>query len=160
MTTSANGAGIVSLMLLAAIAAPRVQSQSADQATDSTRTIQAQMGTSNLAAVLTRSCGDCHSYTTTATGWYTRVPPFSTLLARGASEGRKAVNFAEWRHYTPEQQRDLLLASCADARRGTMPARSYVRLRREAQLSPRDIETICAAAAATETKETNANHNP
>lgn len=95
MTHSANGAGIVLLMLVAAIAAPRVvRPQSAEHATDSTRTIQAQMGTSSaLAAVLMRSCGDCHSYTTTATGWYTRVPPFSTLLARGASEdGRRSTS--------------------------------------------------------------------
>jgi len=112
---------------------------------DPGHTIQAQFAANGLDSVLVRACGDCHSNTMSSTGWYTRVPPFSTVLARGASEGRKAVNFAEWSAYTPEQQRAFLASSCVDAKSGRMPVPAYLRFRADATLSPRDIETICGA---------------
>jgi hypothetical protein len=66
-------------------------------------------------------------------------------MTSAVSEGRKAVNFSDWTAYSREQRRDLLVASCEDAREGTMPG-SYARLRPETRLSARGIETICAAA--------------
>ena len=142
-----KGAGIVAAVLLAAVAAAQVvRPDDEEQPTDSSHSIQTQPGIPNaLAAVLTRSCGDCHS-NTMVSGWYTRVPPFSTLMARGAREGRKAVNFSEWTGYPPEQQRAFLLASCTDATQGKMPMKAYLRFRRDAELSAQDVETICSAA--------------
>lgn len=147
MSRTLKGAGIVLSMFVATVAAGQgVRTESVKSASDSSHSIQAQPGTSSaLAAVLNRSCGDCHS-NTMQSGWYTRVPPFSTLMARGAKEGRKAVDFSEWTGYSPERQRALLLASCKDATLGKMPMKSYVRLRAEAQLSAQDVETICSAA--------------
>jgi hypothetical protein len=68
-------------------------------------------------------------------------------MARGVSEGRKAVNFSEWSTYSPSQQRTLLAASCDDASAGRMPG-PWTLLHPETRLSPHDIETICAAAGA------------
>lgn len=140
-------AGIVVAVLVTAVGVAAVVSPSTHNLpTDSTHTIRAQAGTSSaLADVLDRACGDCHS-NTMVFRWYTRVPPLSTLLARGAREGRKAVNFAEWSGYSAEQQQALLLASCADAESGTMPMKAYLAFRRDARLSNQDIETICSAA--------------
>ena len=101
--------------------------------------------TSGLDSVLIRSCGDCHS-NTVSSHWSSRVPPVSWILARGAREGRTAVNFAEWSKYSPEQQRALLITSCADAKSGRMPIAAYLRLRPDAKVFPRDVETICGAA--------------
>ena len=75
----------------------------------------------------------------------------STLMARGASEGRQAIDFSQWSSYSPEEQRTSLRASCRDVRRGTMPMKAYLRLRRDARLSTQDIETICSAARQVET---------
>jgi hypothetical protein len=66
-------------------------------------------------------------------------------MAYGVSKGRKAVNFSEWVAYEPQLQRALLSASCQDALAGKMPG-PYTLLHPEMRLSPRDIETICAAA--------------
>lgn len=140
-------AGIVVAMFFAAVAGAQVaRPENANGVSDSSQSIQAQFGTSPaLAAVLNRSCGDCHS-NTMVSRWYTRVAPFSALMARGAREGRKAVNFSDWAGYAPERQRELLLASCTDATRGTMPMKAYLRLRSDARLSTQDVETICSAA--------------
>ena len=148
MSTRLKVAGIaVAAVLVAAIASGLVvRPDSAGLPTDPSSAIQAQPGTSaTLAAVLDRSCGDCHS-NTMAPRWYTRVPPFSALMARAANEGRRAVNFSEWTRYTPEQQQALLLASCADAKRGTMPVKVYIRFRSDARLSGDDVDAICSAA--------------
>lgn len=88
---------------------------------DASRTIQAHAGTtSELAAVLDRSCRDCHS-NNTLWPWYTQIAPLSWLIARGVAEGRKAVNFSEWGSYPPDLQRMLLSVSCQDATSGKMP---------------------------------------
>jgi hypothetical protein len=113
--------------------------------TDTGRTIQAQVGTASaLAAVLDRSCRDCHS---NATVWppVAKVAPLSWVMARAVAEGRKAVNFSEWGGYPLVAQRTLLSASCEDVSRGKMPG-PYTLVRPETKLSPQDVETICAAS--------------
>jgi hypothetical protein len=137
----------VAVVLLVAFAAAQlVRPERAIAATDPSRTIQAYVGTPNgLMAVLDRACNDCHS-NTIASAWYTKVAPVSWVMARGAREGRKAVNFSEWGAYPPERQHALLLASCADVSTGKMPMGAYIRLHPAARLSAPDIATICAAA--------------
>jgi hypothetical protein len=127
-------------------AALLVRAERANPPTDPSRTLQTQVGAaSRLAAVTDRSCGNCRSNATTWR-WYARVAPLSWIMARAVSEGRRPVNFSEWGTYSPAQQRALLVASCGDAINGTMPMRADTRLRPEAQLSPQDVETICAAS--------------
>lgn len=126
-------------------AAQLIRPQRANPATDAARTIQAHVGTtSELVAVLDRSCRDCHS-NNTVWPWYTQIAPASWLTAYGVREGRKAVNFSEWAAYPPEAQRALLSVSCQDATSGKMPG-PYTLVRPETKLSPQDIETICTAA--------------
>lgn len=147
MTTPLTHSVLLGAALVAAMAQAQgsIRPEAVSRPADST-SIQAQSGTSPaLAAVLTRACGDCHS-NSIVSRWYTRAPLFSTIMSRGASKGRKAVNFAAWTSYTPEQQAALLQASCTDAKTGKMPMSAYVRLRGEARLSAEDVETICAAA--------------
>ena len=125
-------------------AAQLVRPERANPPTDARRTIQAHAGTSGLAAVLHRSCRDCHS-NQTAWPWYTQVAPVSWLMAYGVTKGRAAVNFSEWAAYSPEQQRTLLAVSCDDVKNGKMPG-PYTLVHPETRLSAQDVETICAAA--------------
>lgn len=137
---------ILGALVTAAAATQCARPNHTTSTADPSHTIRAQLAASNgLDSVLERACGDCHS-NTMAPGWYTRVPPFSAVMARGASEGRKAVNFAEWSAYSPEQRRAFLVASCTDAKDGRMPMSAYLRLRPDAKLSPQDVETICGAS--------------
>lgn len=116
-------------------AAQLIRPERANPATDAARTIRAHAGTtSELAAVLDRSCGDCHS-NNTVWPWYSQIAPLSWLMARGVAEGRKAVNFSEWASYPPDVQRILLSVSCQDAMSGTMPG-PYTFVRPETNLAP------------------------
>lgn len=136
-------------VLVVFAAAQFIRPHRANPPTDSSRTIQAQVGPANaVVVVLDRACGDCHS-NRTAWPWYTEVAPLSWLMAYGVKEGRKAVNFSEWAAYPAEQQRLLLAASCRDATVGTMPGSAWTWLHPDARLSAQDIETICMAARQT-----------
>ena len=136
-------AAVVFVVVLAA--AQLVRPERANPPIDTSRTIQAHMGTSSgLGAIVDRSCRDCHT-NGTVWPWYAQVAPLSWLMARGVAEGRKAVNFSEWGGYLPNQQRALLAASCNDVSKGKMPG-AWTVLHPEASLSSEDIETICAAA--------------
>ena len=119
----------------------------ANPPTDPSRTLAAHLGTggSGVAAILARSCGDCHSNATTWPG-YTRVAPLSWLMAYTVKEGRKQVNFSEWASYAPDNQHSLLAASCKAASSGKMPGGAWTTLHPEARRSSQDVETICAAA--------------
>jgi Haem-binding domain len=135
-------AALVLVVMLAA--AQLVRPDRANPPTDVSRTIQAHAGTNGLAAVLDRSCRDCHS-NLTVWPWYTRVAPVSWLMAYGVTKGRAAVNFSEWTAYSPDQQRTLLAVSCDDVTSGRMPG-AYTLLHPETRLSAHDVEMICAAA--------------
>jgi hypothetical protein len=144
-TTIKVVAGLGVVIAIAVVPGLMIRRDASAGPTDARLSIQAQPGTPTaLAEILVRSCGDCHS-NAIAPRWYTKVPPFSAIMARAASEGRKAVDFSRWASYPTEQQRANLLASCDDVKRGTMPVSAYVRFRPDARLSGRDIETICSA---------------
>lgn len=114
--------------------------------TDPSHTIQATLDASSpLGPILDRACGECHTNAMTSR-WYTQVAPFSYVMALAAKDGRKAINFAEWTSYAPEQRRAFLAASCADATKGTMPVPAYLRFRPDARLSADDITIICTAS--------------
>lgn len=154
------GLAVVVVLVVAVVAALLVHPARTNPAIDATRTLQAQVGaTSALVVVVDRSCGDCHS---NGTVW-SRYPdggPISWVVARGVTEGRRALNFSEWAAYSPDARRALLAASCRDATAGTMPMSAYLRLRPEARLSPQDIETICTASREGERHAASILHTP
>ena len=143
MSKRVKQAAIIIIVVFAA--AQLVRPERVNPPTDASRTFQTHVGTANgLAAILDRSCRDCHS-NGTVWPWYSQVAPLSWLMARGVAEGRKAVNFSEWGAYSPNQQRTLLASSCDAASTGRMPG-AWTLLHPETRLSPQDIATICAAA--------------
>ena len=114
--------------------------------TDQSRTLAAHVGApAGLAAVVNRSCGDCHSNATTWP-WYAKIAPLSWAMSYGVNAGRKAVNFSEWAGYSAEQQRALLAKSCSAASHGTMPDGVWTTLHPDARLSTQDVATICEAS--------------
>lgn len=133
------------VFLVAFAAAQLIRPDRTNPPIDVTRTIHAHAGRANdVAAIVDRSCGDCHSNATTWP-WYTTVAPVSWLMSYGVTKGRRAINFSEWSAYPPDVQKLLLAASCDDVTAGRMPG-PYTLLHPEMRLSATDIETICAAS--------------
>ena len=111
--------------------------------TDPSRTLFARMPVpSEAAAVLDRSCRDCHS-NETRWPWYSAVAPASWLVVDHVDHGRSHFNYSDWAQYDRDDARRLLKNICTLSRRETMPMPSYLRLHRDAALSDFDLAALC-----------------
>lgn len=99
--------------------------------------------TPQVAAILDRSCRDCHS-NDTRWPWYTNVSPTSWLVADHVDHGREHFNYSQWTSIDEDEQDKLLGGMCSLAERGRMPLPSYLLVHRDAKLSPADVKTLCA----------------
>jgi Haem-binding domain len=99
--------------------------------------------TPQVAAILKRSCYDCHS-NTTVWPWYNKVAPVSWLLSSDVSEARGNVNFSEWGRYDAKRAAAKLQNICEQVDRGEMPLWYYTPLHPKTKLSAADKTAICA----------------
>ncbi|RXF69542.1 cytochrome C [Arcticibacter tournemirensis] len=85
-------------------------------------------------AVLKISCYDCHS-NTTVYPWYTNVQPVGWWLANHVSEGKRELNFDEFKTY-PSKKAIHKLEETADViKENEMPLNSYLLIHRTAKLT-------------------------
>ena len=98
---------------------------------------------SDVAAILDRSCRDCHS-NQTRWPWYSHVAPMSWLLASDVHQGRDHFNYSEWTSYSSDDQDKLLNGVCSLTKRQRMPLPIYLVLHRAARLSDADVKRLCA----------------
>jgi mono/diheme cytochrome c family protein len=95
------------------------------------------------AAVLERSCYDCHS-NRTRWPWYAWVAPASWLVARDVTQAREHMNFSTWNRYDAKQRADHLEAIAEMVEEGEMPPWFYLPLHPDARLSDADRAGIFA----------------
>ncbi len=78
-----------------------------------------------VAAILRRSCFDCHS---NETRWplYSRIAPGSWLMARDVHRGRNHLNFSEWGDADEEERQDDLESCWDEVAAGEMPPVQYL----------------------------------
>jgi hypothetical protein len=100
-----------------------------------------------VAAIIDRSCSDCHS-NATRWPWYSQVAPVSWFVIDHVNHGRSHLNFSEWGKYNRHDSRELLEGICKEVRTGAMPLSSYTRIHRDAVLNEADRETLCEWARA------------
>ncbi len=98
--------------------------------------------TPQVAAILDRSCTDCHS-NRTRWPWYSNVAPVSWFVIDHVNHGRSHLNFSEWSRYQKREAEELLEQMCREAEAGFMPMTSYTRIHRKALLSADDIKVLC-----------------
>jgi hypothetical protein len=99
--------------------------------------------TPEVAAILDRSCRDCHS-NETRWPWYTSVSPTSWLVADHVHHGREHFNYSEWTSIDEDEQDKLLGGMCTLVERGRMPLPQYLIIHRDAKLSAAEVRTLCA----------------
>jgi hypothetical protein len=91
--------------------------------------------------VLRTSCYDCHS-NETVWPWYSRVIPTKWLVRGHVVEGRGKLNFSTWGEYPPARAARKLEEVVEMVEEGEMPLPSYVRLHKDAALSPEETALI------------------
>lgn len=95
-----------------------------------------------VAAILDRSCNDCHS-NKTRWPWYSRVAPVSWLVVDHVNHGRSHLNFSEWGRFDRREAADMLSVICKEVKSGTMPLSSYTPLHPGLELSGDDVKLLC-----------------
>jgi len=95
-----------------------------------------------VAAILDRSCQDCHS-NKTRWPWYSHVAPVSWLVADDVKNGREHLNLSEWGRYDNSEASTQLRNMCREARAGVMPLDAYTLIHRLAKLSEDDVKVLC-----------------
>jgi hypothetical protein len=98
--------------------------------------------TPEVAAILARSCKDCHSYKT-EWPWYTNVAPASWFVIDHVNEGRKNLSLSDWANYDAKRASRKLAEMCEQVEQGEMPINSYLLLHPTARLSDSDKKTLC-----------------
>ena len=97
---------------------------------------------------LSKACNNCHS-NRTAWPWYAHLRPIASKIRNDVREGRRALNFSEWRGQTrgdPEVERKTLETSCALMQAGMMPPAYYLYIHPNAKLANAEIREFCAWA--------------
>ena len=112
-------------------------------AADASQSIDTRLQvTPPVAAMLARSCNDCHS-NETRWPWYSNVAPVSWFVIGHVNEGRQNLNFSEWSRYTQRDVDGLLKQICREVKAGAMPLSSYTPLHSGSKLSAAEVKTLC-----------------
>jgi hypothetical protein len=94
--------------------------------------------------VLKRSCYDCHS-SATVWPWYSHVAPVSWYVARDVNVARGHVNFQDWEaQINPQEGKEHLGLICKLVRSGDMPPADYRFMHKGTDLSPAEVNAVCA----------------
>jgi hypothetical protein len=126
------------------VAAQAVRPERSNPPVDAAKTLHAGgRVTAEVAAILDRSCRDCHS-NETRWPWYSHVAPVSWLVANHVKDGRRQLSFSHWAEYDVPKRLDKLDEMCKEVREGGMPDSSYLLMHSEARLTDADKETLCA----------------
>ena len=138
---------VVRALVVLQLAAQVIRPARTNPPIDPAKTIEARTTMpSDVAAILERSCHDCHS-NATVWPWYSNIAPVSWLLVSHVNEAREHVSLSNWRDYTNADASKRLEEMCSEVREGEMPMSSYVLLHRSASLSDADREALCAWSA-------------
>ncbi len=115
---------------------------------DPSQTIHArQQVTPQVAAILDRSCQDCHS-NSSRWPWYSNVAPVSWFVIDHVNHGRSHLNLSEWGLLDNRKASKKLEEICEEVQDGEMPLESYTYIHWSAKLSPEDVKTLCEWTAA------------
>lgn len=97
----------------------------------------------DVAAILKRSCFDCHS-SETAWPWYTNITPVNFWIVRSHVEhGRGHFNFSEWGKKELKDRDHILDEICEEVEKGAMPLPSYLLAHGGARLSDQQKRALC-----------------
>jgi len=87
-----------------------------------------------VAAIINRSCYDCHS-NETRYPWYSNIAPSSWILKKHIDEGRKELNFSTFAVYEPKTQAHKLQECIEMVEKKEMPLESYFIGHQDAKLT-------------------------
>ncbi len=91
--------------------------------------------------ILKNSCYDCHSNYTKYPDYY-KLPLLNLWIARHISEGKKHLNFSEWKNYNEYQKEHIFEEIAGEVRGRKMPMKSYLLKHPEAKIGTKEMVAV------------------
>ncbi|HEY0174865.1 MAG TPA: heme-binding domain-containing protein [Pedobacter sp.] len=88
--------------------------------------------------ILKKACYDCHSNETDLR-WYDQIAPAYWLVADHVKDGRKVLNFSNWKDLAVPDQKAKLWEAVNQIAEGAMPIKSYEMVHQSAKVSANDL---------------------
>ena len=122
---------IILIMIAILLAIQLIRPEKTNPPVDQSLTLKAP---ENVMKILKTSCYDCHS---NETKWplYAEIAPLSWNIAGHVNDGRKALNFSQWKTIDPKIKITRLKRSIKTVNNGMMPLSNYLFMHEEAKLS-------------------------
>lgn len=95
----------------------------------------------DVSEILKNSCYDCHSNNTQYL-WYHNISPVSWMVDHHVKEGKHELNLSEWGKMDVFDQITDLEGISKEAKRKTMPLKSYLLLHPSAKLNQEQIDRL------------------
>lgn len=92
-------------------------------------------------SIFVEKCYDCHS-NNTIYPWYTNVQPVGWWMNYHIEDGKKHLNFSEFKTYTEKKANHKLEELSEMVVDGLMPIESYLWMHRNAKVSPEEVSMI------------------
>jgi len=93
--------------------------------------------------VLEQTCYDCHS-NNTEYPWYNNIAPVSYWLADHVKDGKKHLNFSDWKSYSVKKKDHKLEEVAEMVEDGEMPLSEYTWTHEEAKLTEEQRNDVIA----------------
>ena len=92
-------------------------------------------------SILKKGCYDCHS---NETKWpaYSNIAPVSFFVASHVKDGRRAINFSQWKEIDKKRKIQRLKRGIITVNNGKMALPSYLSAHEEARLNKDEKKTI------------------
>lgn len=97
----------------------------------------------NVQVILKNACMDCHS-NNTSYPWYDKIAPFSWMVNKHVTEGKKELNFSEWGEMDAFDKIGELEDIRQEVERKTMPLKAYAAMHKEAKLTDEQRAALLA----------------
>lgn len=95
----------------------------------------------DVKAILQRACYDCHS-NQTQLAWFDQPAPAYWLVVKDVREGRKALNFSNWRGFSKAQQAAKLYEALNQVEFHVMPLSNYSLLHHDAVITAEEVAVL------------------
>lgn len=95
----------------------------------------------NVRLILRESCYDCHS-NNTEYPWYNNIAPVSYWLADHVTDGKKHLNFSDWKNYSAKKKDHKLEEVAEMIEEKEMPLKEYTWTHEKARLSEEQRKSI------------------
>jgi hypothetical protein len=91
--------------------------------------------------LLEKKCYDCHSNNTNYP-WYANIQPIGWWLAAHVHDGKKELNFSEFKTYTPKRVAHKMEELVEVVEDREMPLKAYTMFHKESEITPADEKAI------------------